>query len=116
MPVDRHLFYAMEIPNMTPHKKRNLSKITQRMADDMLVRNFAPSTIDSYTWHVEKFLQFIGKPAEQAGPEEIRGFQLHLIQEKHASWSSFNQAKGTSYRLATEQCRGRVRRSASRPV
>ena len=77
---------------MTPHKKRKLSKITQRMADDMLVRNFSPNTIDSYTWHVEKFLQFIGQPAEQAGPEEIRNFQLHLIQERRVSWSSFNQA------------------------
>ena len=39
---------------MTPHQKRTLSPITQRMAGDMLVRNLAQRTIDTYTYHVER--------------------------------------------------------------
>ena len=77
---------------MTPHQKRTLSPIAQRMAGDMLVRNLAQRTIDTYTYHVERFAKHFGKPLDQLGPEEIRLYQLHLIEVKKASWSSFNQA------------------------
>lgn len=45
---------------MTPHQKRNLSPIAQRMAGDMLVRNLAQRTIDTYTYHVERFSKHFG--------------------------------------------------------
>ncbi len=77
---------------MTPHQKRILSPITQRLAGDMLVRNLAQRTIDTYTYHVERFSKHFGRPLDQLGPEEIRGYQLHLIEVKKASWSQFNQA------------------------
>ena len=76
---------------MTPYSKR-LHPLLQRMAEDMLVRNLADSTIDAYTYHVENFLRHFDRPAEQLGPEEIRQYQLHLIREKNVGWSSFNQA------------------------
>ena len=53
---------------MTPFQNR-LSPLTRRMADDMLVRNLSIRTIDSYTYHVDKFTQFFDKPAEELGPE-----------------------------------------------
>jgi site-specific recombinase XerD len=62
------------------------------MAEDMLVRNLAAATIDAYTYHVDKFTQHFGRPADQLGPEEVREYQLYLIQEKKVSWSTFNQA------------------------
>ena len=77
---------------MTPHQKRILSPITQRMAGDMRIRNLAQRTIDAYTYHVERFAKHFGKPLEELGPEQIRLFQLHLIEVKKASWSAFNQA------------------------
>lgn len=76
---------------MTPYKKR-MNPFIQRMAEDLELRNFSPNTIDSYTYHVDKFCQHFGKPADQLGPEEIRQFQLYLVNEKKVSWSSFNQA------------------------
>ena len=72
---------------MTPYKKR-LNPFIQRMVEDMQVRNFAPSTIDSYSYQVDKFCQYFGRPADQLGPEEIRQYQLYLVNEKKASWSS----------------------------
>lgn len=75
----------------TPYQHR-LNGFIQRMAEDMQVRNFADSTIDSYTYQVDKFCQHFGKPAEQLGPEEIRQYQLFLVNEKKVSWSTFNQA------------------------
>ncbi|GIW83310.1 MAG: putative integrase/recombinase y4qK [Gemmatales bacterium] len=76
---------------MTPFKKR-MNGYIKRMAEDMQLRNFSPSTIDSYTYHVDKFCQHFGKTADRLGPEEIRLYQLHLVNEKKVSWSSFNQA------------------------
>lgn len=76
---------------MTPSSKR-LNPLVQRMAEDMLIRNLASSTIETYTYHVENFLRHFDRPAEQLGPEEIRQYQLHLIREKKTGWSSFNQA------------------------
>jgi site-specific recombinase XerD len=76
----------------THHQKRSLSPIAQRMAEDMRVRNLAQRTIDSYTYHVERFSRHFGRPLDQLGPEEIRQFQLHLIEVRKASWSAFNQA------------------------
>jgi integrase/recombinase XerD len=76
---------------MTPYKKR-MNPFIQRMVGDMQLRNLADATIDAYTYHVDKFCQFFGKPADQLGPEEIRQYQLYLVNEKKASWSSFNQA------------------------
>lgn len=76
----------------TSHRKRTLSPIAQRMAEDMLVRNLAQRTIDSYTYHVERFSKHFGRPLDELGPEEIRQFQLYLIEDRKASWSSFNQA------------------------
>ena len=76
---------------MTPHGKRR-TPLTERMAEDMLVRNLSPRTIDSYTYHVDRFVRHFARPAETLGPEEIRQYQLHLIKDRKVGWSSFNQA------------------------
>ena len=76
---------------MTPFHKR-LTPLTKRMAEDMQVRNLSPRTIDCYTYHIDKFTQHFNRPADELGPEEIRQYQLYLINEKKAAWSSFNQA------------------------
>lgn len=80
---------------MTPWQQR-ADELTLRMAQDMKVRNLSQKTIDAYTYHVGRFARFIykngAKTVESATPEEIRAFQLHLIEEKKIGWSSFNQA------------------------
>jgi hypothetical protein len=48
---------------MTPYASR-LSPLTQRMAEDMLVRNLSANTIDAYTYHVDRFVNFTGQAAE----------------------------------------------------
>jgi hypothetical protein len=58
---------------MTPYKKRSCS-ITQRLAEDLQIRNMAETTIDAYTYHVRRFAGFIQKPLEQVTPEDVRTF------------------------------------------
>ena len=76
---------------MTPWQKRATGLI-RRMAEDMQLRNFSPKTIDAYTYHVGRFAEFLGSSPEHATPEDVRSFQLHLINERKVGWSSFNQA------------------------
>ncbi len=76
---------------MTPWQNR-VTQLTQRMADDMKLRNYSQSTIDAYTYHVGRFAEFLGKSPEDAVPEDVRSFQLHLIEVRKVGWSSFNQA------------------------
>lgn len=76
---------------MTPYKKRTCP-LTKRLAEDMMIRNLADTTIDAYTYHVRKFADFTGKPLESATVEDVRTFQLYLIQEKKIAYGTFNQA------------------------
>ena len=58
----------------------------------MLIRNMAAATIDAYTYHVRRFADFIEKPLDRATVEDVRTFQLYLIQNKKVAYSTFNQA------------------------
>ena len=76
---------------MTPWQNRT-TELTARMAGDMKLRNLAQSTIDCYTYHVGRFAEFLDKAVAEATPEDVRSFQLHMIEERKVGWSSFNQA------------------------
>ena len=76
---------------MTPYQQRRCP-LTQRLAEDMKIRNLAQATIDAYTYHARRFADFIEKPLDQATVEDVRNFQLHLIQTRKLDYSSFNQA------------------------
>jgi site-specific recombinase XerD len=41
---------------------------------------------------VAAFARHFGRSPEQLGPEEIRAYQVSLVQEQHVSWSLFNQS------------------------
>ena len=59
----------------------------------MMIRNLSQATIDAYTYHVRKFDKFLDdKKLEDATIEEIRDYQLHLINVRKVGFSSFNQA------------------------
>jgi integrase/recombinase XerD len=76
---------------MTPHQKRPCP-LTIRLAEDLKIRNLSQRTIDAYTYHAAKFADFIDKSLDCVTPEDVRAFQLHLIQERKLAYSSFNQA------------------------
>ena len=76
---------------MTPSTKRSC-ELTKRLAEDMKIRHAAQATIDAYTFHARRFADFMEKPLDRATPEDVRRFQLHLIEERKLGYSSFNQA------------------------
>jgi integrase/recombinase XerD len=67
-----------------------MTPLRQRFVDDLRVRNRSPRTIETYASCVAQFARHFGRSPELLGLEEVRTFQLHLI-ERGVSWSKFNQ-------------------------
>ncbi len=72
---------------MTPYQK-GLSKYIQRMADDMQLRNYSQSTINSYTYHVDKSCQHFGKYGDQIGPYSTDLLRVSLAAHESAAGGS----------------------------
>jgi integrase/recombinase XerD len=69
-----------------------MTPLRQRMIEDMRIRNYSPKTIKDYVHHVAAFARYFGASPDRLGPAHIHGYQVHLIDEKKTSWSSFNNA------------------------
>jgi integrase/recombinase XerD len=67
-----------------------MTPLRQRFIDDLRIRNYSPRTIQAYLAGVVRFVKHFGRSPDLLGPEDIRAFQVHLL-EKHVSWSQFNQ-------------------------
>jgi site-specific recombinase XerD len=60
------------------------------MIEDMTIRNLSRSTQQSYIYAVAKFSRQFGRSPDLLGMEEVRAYQLHLIERKY-SWTHINQ-------------------------
>ena len=69
-----------------------MTLLRQRMLEDLRIRNYAPTTVECYVRCVAEFAKHFHKPPDQLGPEEIRTWQLFLINEKRVKLSSYIQA------------------------
>jgi integrase/recombinase XerD len=69
-----------------------MTPLRQRFVHDLQLRNYSPRTIETYVRHIVHFARHFGRSPEQLGAEEIRRYQLHLLEQRHASFSVFNQA------------------------
>jgi integrase/recombinase XerD len=67
-----------------------MTPLRQRMLEEMRIRNLSIRTQETYISQVSKFAKYFKKSPELLGPEEIREYQLYLI-EQNVSWSVFNQ-------------------------
>lgn len=58
---------------------QTVSPLRQRMTEDMRMRKLKPKTQQAYIRAVRKFAKFLGKSPDTATDEDLRRFQLHLI-------------------------------------
>jgi site-specific recombinase XerD len=67
------------------------SPLRQRMAGDMTIRGFTPSTQRGYIRAVGDFTAFFGRSPDSAGAEDLRRYQLHM-RSNGASATTMNAA------------------------
>jgi site-specific recombinase XerD len=63
------------------------------MIEDMRLRNLSRHTMDAYVLAVKQFANHFGRSPEQLSGEQVRQYLLHLVQERHVSWSRYNLAR-----------------------
>src|SRR4051794_9391538 len=55
-----------------------VSPLRRRMIDDMTIRHFGAKTQADYIRTVRTFAAFLGQSPDQAEPEDLRRFRLHM--------------------------------------
>src|SRR5215467_10825730 len=68
-----------------------MTQLRQRMLEELQRRNYSSGTIRLYIQHVAAFAQHFHRPPDQLGVEEIRQYQLFLIEKKKLAWASYKQ-------------------------
>lgn len=71
-----------------------MTPLRQRMLEDMGIRNLAMNTQLSYVQQVAAYARYFHRPPEELGPEEIRTYQLYLIETRKLAPSSVSLATG----------------------
>ena len=64
---------------MTQNTK-TVSPLRQRMIEDMALRKLAPKTQSNYLRAVINLTCFLGRSPDTASPEDLRRYQLHLVE------------------------------------
>ncbi len=67
-----------------------MTPLRLRMTQDMRLRNFAPGSVEVYVNCVARFARHFAKGPDLLGPEDVRAYLFHLIEQRHVSWSYYN--------------------------
>jgi integrase/recombinase XerD len=59
-----------------------VTQLRQRMLEELQRRNYSQATTRSYIFAVKQFAEYFGRSPEKLGAEEIRRYQLYLLNEK----------------------------------
>ena len=69
-----------------------MSSLGKQMQEELQRRNYSEITAECYVRHVAEFANHFHRPPNSLGAEEIKQFQLHLINDKKIAWSTYIQA------------------------
>ena len=61
------------------------SPLRKRMIEDTTLRKLSPKTQTAYLHGVIDFIRFPGRSPDTASAEDLRGYQLHLVEQGIAS-------------------------------
>ena len=71
--------------------QKPISPLRQRMIEDMRMRKFGEKTQSQYIRAVRQFGKYLGRSPDTASVEELRNYQLHLV-DHGVSPASLNSA------------------------
>lgn len=67
-----------------------MTELRRRMDEDMVIRGMADRTRETYLWAVAALATFYRRPPDQISDAEVQAYLLHLIRDRHRSWSTCN--------------------------
>jgi len=67
------------------HSSKSISPLRQRMIEDMTLRKLGPSTQTGYLRAVVKFTRYLGGSPDTAEAEDLRRFQLQMVEDDVSS-------------------------------
>ena len=70
-----------------------MTHLRQRMQEDLRLRNFSERTIRRYTHIIAEFAKYFHESPDQLGPEHVRTFLLHLLNERKLAWGTIQGAR-----------------------
>jgi site-specific recombinase XerD len=70
-----------------------MTPLRRRMTEDLILHNRAPRTIRLYVNWVADFARHFHTSPDQLGPEHVRSYRLHLVQERQVSCNVPKQAR-----------------------
>jgi len=59
-----------------------MNQLRQQMLEELQRRNYSQRTIANYLHTVEDFARFFGASPDQLGPQHVRRYQAHLLQQR----------------------------------
>lgn len=71
-----------------------MTPLRQRMLEDMGIRNLAENTRSAYLQQVAAYSRYFHRSPDELGPEEVRTYQLYLLQIRMLAPSSITVATG----------------------
>ncbi len=71
-----------------------MTPLRQRMLEDMGIRNLAENTQSAYLQQIAAYSRYFNRSPDQLGPEEIRTYQLYLMEVRALTPSSICVATG----------------------
>jgi len=80
---------------------QTISPLRQRMIDDMRMRKLSPKTQASYIRVVKRFAGFLGRSPDAASAEDLRRYQLYLVDHGISSMSLNATITGLKFLFAT---------------
>lgn len=57
-----------------------MTPLRKRMLEDMSIRNFAQNTQLSYLQQISAYARHFARSPEELGPEDVRAYQVHLVE------------------------------------
>lgn len=67
-----------------------MTKLRQRMMEELRLRNSSEETIRSYVDSVERFARYYDKSPDQMNAEQVRSYLLYLLDDRKLSWSAIH--------------------------
>jgi site-specific recombinase XerD len=77
-----------------PIRSFAMTRLRQRMLEDMGIRNLADNTQSAYLHQIIAYAKHFHRPPEDLGPEEVRAYQVYLTKTRRLSPSSVSIATG----------------------